>query len=255
MAEQTQVIPQQAGRRTAPAHAEYQVPVIPGRTAEELRPVAPRLRYYQGQHERLGAGGNAVAVTAHLPLLAREHVKDQLGFDMGALRAVLHLPGTENPLYCFDKTTVDDKGDVLPRFAFATPQQLDQIRSMYETGSPSWDEIHSGMLFMSREPDEQGKMRNIQTIGRTRWVPGQQPGVQHEKPLDVPEYAHLANRQTRMRIDETGVLMIHDLAEAAHPTTVEVSPHLVPQQDPWPGAPMVPEHVVTNLHYNGPGAP
>ena len=202
-------------------------------------PPAPALRYVPGERETLQYEKNTVSPTAHQPLIPREAVQEQLGYDMGALQAVLHLPGAKNPLYCFNQSYVKEGGDPVAQYAFATQQQLDQIRSMRETGSPNWQEIRSGMLVLNNEVQSDGRKHNAQTIGRARWVPGLQQGMRHEHAVPVPhEYAKLAERQTDIHIDDTGTLGIGELSNGKLHTVVEVNPLPAAAHDPWAGQPL-----------------
>lgn len=233
-------------------------PATPAR--EALNPIAPKL-YYRAQSERLQPR-EAIALTPHQPLLTREQVKQQLGFDApGELKAAIHLPGAKEPIYCFDRSFVDEQGNAHTSFTFATPRQLGQIRTMLEIGALTWDEIYDGMLTVQRTPytSDEGN----RSIGRTRWLPGR-PAKGHFEAAEAPaEYAQVADRQLAVRIDDYHTLWVQDVSaplnEDMEPVTVpgqrtatiDYNPELVPAGDSWSPAPHVPDHLVSNLRYTG----
>jgi hypothetical protein len=207
----------------------------------ETNPSPSTLRFASAHTEHLKGKDTALAVTVHRPLLYKEQVRRQLGFEIGSLQAIIHLPAANKPLYCFNQSYVNAQGDKVARFALATPDQLGMLRSMIETGYPTWDEIQEGMLYLNRDPSGETPDYSRQTIGKARWLPDRTNGGSV-----LQEYRRVADRQVTLSIDDYGGLYIRDQDTAAG-TRVEFNPELIHAQDPWAGAPLQPDWHVSNL--------
>ncbi|HSW98530.1 MAG TPA: hypothetical protein VLF71_01710, partial [Candidatus Saccharimonadales bacterium] len=186
---------------TAPP-LRYDQPATRPPLAEDVHaPIAPRLQYNGAQKERLRTHGpgyeegmtpqqareawdadpSTVVLNSYQPLLSKEQVAEQLGTafaNLGALQGVIHLPHAEEPLYVFNRSTIevgaDGKENHVPRFVLATPTQLGKILTNAEIGRPSKQEIRDELLVLSRPLHGGGRQRA--TIGTDEWLPGRPYG-------------------------------------------------------------------------------
>jgi hypothetical protein len=225
-------------RGHAPRHA---APV-----PEAQRPVEQvKLQYQGAKAERLVSAsipdqknmytGTRVDVTSHMPLLTRERVREQLGgMEMGALQAVVRLPGSKDPLYCFNQSHYDQEGNLLSgRYAIISGTQLSQLRDAALNHKPErWDEVNEGILYLDAK-------HTSKTVGSKRWLPGRVPFPDPEATQVVPapgtpaSYSKISEKQAKFFLNPYGRLIISDQAPK-HPTTVEYTPAYVPAVDPWP---------------------
>ncbi|HSX34171.1 MAG TPA: hypothetical protein VLF62_00825 [Candidatus Saccharimonadales bacterium] len=243
---------------TAPAAAHMQpvakAPAAPVHHAPERRAPAPTHLHYNPGIAEGTKSHDVVPVGTHQPLLNRDQVNQQLGFEaFGDLQAVVHLPGATEPLYAFKSTKDLGKGNVQVDYRFATPKQLDQMRSSVNT--PAWDEVYEGMMHLNRINNGEtvvGTGGTTMTIGRDYWLPGR-PGKEHttDPHTNVPEgMENVAPAQLRFRIDDTNSLvalnlstpydyrMDSDAKNAQPPAIVELNPAVIAPQDEWPRVPI-----------------
>lgn len=225
-------------------HAEQQVPA----------PVTSKLRYPQGE-ARGTRPHEVVEIGTHQPLLTREQVNRQLGFEaFGDLQMVVHLPGAKEPLYGFKSTQDLGKGDVQIDYRFATPSQLTHIRTSVHNGA-AWDKVYEEMLHLNRINNGEtvtstDGVRAI--IGSDHWLPGR-AGTEHraEPGLYIPEGMEgVAPSLLDLHIDGTNNLAAINLAtpyvgdyesdtqNASAPAVIELNPALIPAGDEWPHAPI-----------------
>jgi hypothetical protein len=190
----------------------------------------------------------------HQPLLTREQVNQQLGFEgFGVLQMVVHLPGAKEPLYCFKSTKALGKGNAEVDYRFATPAQLDRMRTA--ANQATWDEVYEGMIHLNSINTGETKVGSNGTqvtLGRDHWLPGRAGEDHAESPKSsVPSgMEKVAATQLELRIDDVNDLVVHNLAtpydykmdidtKHAQPAAViEVNPTLILAQDEWSHAPI-----------------
>ena len=254
--------PAPANTAPAPARdlADTAAPFIyntPAATEDVRQPIAPRLQYPTAQKERLQTYGpgwkegndffegldlepSMVPLNAHQPLLTKEQVAEQLGpgfENFGALLGVIHLPHAKEPLYIFDRSTVevaaDGKEDYITRIVGASPTQLGKMRTNIDIGQPDRGELKSELLILNNTTT--GKYRA--TIGTEGWLPGRPDGAK-DPSAPVPEqYKDVDGEQVEIYITgEPGTVFVYE-KDPRFPSTVEFNAQYITPQDPYQGGP------------------
>ena len=222
------------------------VPVVEQQKAPEMsRP--QNLLFKRGVAERLEPRGSAFPDTRK-PMLTSTQMKEQMGFTLGDLQAVIHLPHAQEPVYAFRNVRFDEQDNKHVDYRFATPSQLDEIRRSIEEGdAAAAHEVGAGMLHLREKHDESNSQRPYgASLGRARWVPGR-PGISHQgkrKEVTAPAaFNDIDDAVLHMRVDDDGFLTLNDIAtphhyghgprpkDTAEPAIIEMNPELIEPTD------------------------